>query len=117
MDGTFHIAIIGTGLIAPAGLALDFETQTLYIADAAQGSIARSNPDGTQFYRIYSLSNVGLYPTFMEYYSETFYIANSTTNLLYIIRETTSARHWQFNGGIGNIRVIDPLQKQPSENS
>jgi len=47
MDGTSRTVLFGTGLRWPNGLTLDYDTQTLYWADAWLDKLESSSTDGT----------------------------------------------------------------------
>ena len=47
MDGQGRVEIVNTDLVWPNGLALDFETQTLYWADANLDKIEYASVDGS----------------------------------------------------------------------
>ena len=47
LDGRERVEIINTDLVWPSGLALDFETQTLYWADAYLDKIEYASVDGS----------------------------------------------------------------------
>ncbi len=47
MDGTSRTVLHSTGLSAPYGLTLDYDTQTLYWVDYTLDNLESSNADGT----------------------------------------------------------------------
>jgi hypothetical protein len=123
MDGEENTAIIGSDLLkVPNGLALDFNTQTLYFVDSGRDMVAKTRADGSDFTLLYNVSNITgsgqANPVFLDYHEGALYFSERRDDLMFKLRVTPGTVNHPVQLAsptreIGNIKVVDPEQRQP----
>ena len=121
MDGSNNTVILQNDSVGvPNGLAIDLDSQTLYLVDTHLDIIAKAS--GANFSVIAdvlsaaSISRATL--TNLEYYDGTLYFNERFTHTLYALsvdaRSNTAEVVLDLNREIGSIKVVDAERKQPA---
>jgi hypothetical protein len=124
MDGGDNNPIIGSNLLLmPNGLALDLTTQTLYFCDSRRDILARSRTDGTNFTILLNVSNITgsgqSNVVYLDYHEGTLYFNDRREDIMFKLRIDAPGKLGppvllvRSSREIGNIKVVDPDQRQP----
>jgi hypothetical protein len=124
MDSRDNSLLIGSNLLLmPNGLALDLTTQTLYFCDSKLDILARSRADGTDFTILLDVSDITgsgqSNVVYLDYHEGTLYFNDRREDIMFKVRVSTSGklgppvRLVRSQREIGNIKVVDPDQRQP----
>ncbi len=107
MDGTERIVLHNTSLVWPNALTLDFQTQTLFWADANQKKVEASEADGTNR-RLITTTEIS-HPFSIAVLNTTLYLTDWTSDSLKVISnfEGAAVTTMNFCGRPFGIRVVD----------
>ena len=106
MDGRNMSLLFANGRVSqPNGLAIDFETDTLYLIDAHLDYITKSGLYGSDFEVIYSLGTKGIARVFgqqMDFYRGKLYFGDRFEDTVY-----------RFDVYSGSLDVVVELMRDP----
>ena len=119
MDGQNMSVLVPNGVVLqPNGLALDFDTDTLYYIDAQLDIIAKSELNGLNFTVIHSLINENIsriYGQPMDFFRGKLYFGERFEDTVYsfdVIEKTLSVVA-ELPRDPGNVRVVDSSRQPP----
>ena len=72
MDGTAHTTIISTDIVWPSGLAIDYQTHTLFWSDASLDKLESSDFDGQHRQILFERQFI-FYPFGLAFFNSTLY--------------------------------------------
>ena len=124
MDGKNSTILFPNGVISqPNGLALDYDTDTLYLIDAQLDIIARSGLNGSDYTVLHGMINSTLtriYGQHMDFFRGKLYFGDRFEDTVYSFDVDAEEKHLvavaELRRDPGNVRVVDS-SRQPSGDS
>ena len=126
MDGTNVTVLFNNDTVrTPNGLALDYDTQTLYFIDSRKHIIYKSTTDGEDLCLVYELGNRS-FAVAMDYHDGVIYWGDRLVDRVFSLRvdrglneEAVLLSELPNRRDVGGIKVVDirrqPMGSDPSE--
>ena len=124
MDGISSMILFDNRSVTwPNGLALDYQTWSLYWIDASKDVISKSDADGLNSQNILELNRTSLIRRWhgfgLEFYNDNLYFgewfSDSVLSFNVISSKSTLTIMTQTNYDIGSLRVLDLLRQPAGE--